>query len=117
MDAVPIDAIRAALANADDSADANRLRDHVEELTDAPPNGTLRAWCQDHDGAIIDTVQVGYGGWLWAPLARKLDATRPSFLTLDGSRREYAGMRVVAVTSDAILTASGEETILYAAQK
>jgi hypothetical protein len=80
-------------------------------ITDAVSDGargTMRAWMEAHNGARIETLQATVsidGGIrdLWTPGARILDATRSTFATLNGSRRDYGGCRVLA---------AGDETLI-----
>lgn len=77
--------------------------------------GTLRDWMRAHDGVRVDTLQVGLGRRsAWAPTARVVDASRTTFATLDGSRRDYAGMRVVAANDDGIMVADESHVVVYA---
>ena len=62
-----------------------------------PHGGTLKEWFSRHDGRAVDTLQAtlqsdadGFRN-LWAPGHRVVDAhTRKTYVTLDGSRRDYA---------------------------
>ena len=64
--------------------------------------GTVRAWMAERHGRRVDLLQVTAhaDGRLtsgWAPGPRTVDASAAGRVELDGSRRDYAGCRVVAV--------------------
>lgn len=63
--------------------------------------GTAKAWLTARHGTKVDTLQVtadteGRLASGWAPGPREVDASRATYATFDGSRRDYAGMTVVA---------------------
>ena len=108
----PAATIRNALAGAT-GPDAERLTRELDALDAATATGTARAWFRSHHGGRVDTVQVSeWGGW--APLDREVDASRATYVTLGGSRRDYTGVRVVAATPTAILVETDDATIMYA---
>lgn len=89
--------------------------------------GSVKAWMQAHDGENIDTLQVNVSpqgvltnGWNPGPrtLRSTMQATRFWFEVGDEhSTREYAGMRLEAV-SDTMLVAStqwgtGTQVMIY----
>lgn len=84
---------------------------------------TMREWMKQHHQTSVDTLQIDvsgnhtaapYGGW--APLDRTVDAlARATAVCFDGSWREYAGMRVILSSPDAILVADNWHAILYVA--
>ncbi len=75
----------------------------------ASAGGTLRDWMASHDGRQIDTFQFDRRTQTpWAPGVRTLDASRSTYFTLDGSRRDYAGMSVLAATDSAVAAASSD---------
>ncbi len=78
----------------------------------AGPTGTMRSWMEARHGALIDTVQVSPLG-PWAPLGRQVNASRATYVTFAGSRRDYAGMRVLGATDQALVVTDGEDTVLY----
>lgn len=94
----------------DDGA-RDEVATHLHETTTAGPSGTMRAWFTARDGRAVNTVQGG--AQPWAPLARTVDASRAGRVRLDGSSRDYAGCRVLGVTDDALLVATGGNQILY----
>ena len=79
--------------------------------------GSVKAWMQAHDGQSIDTLQVNVSpeGMLtngWNPGPRTLRSTQQATqfgfeVGEEQSRREYAGMRLEAV-SDTMLVASAQ---------
>ena len=84
----------------------------------AGPSGTARAWFNAHDGARVDTLQAGHDehGVLtsaWFPGARTVNASRATFVTFDGSRRDYAGTVVLGSTADALVLATGGQVVAY----
>lgn len=78
------------------------------------PSGTMRRWFEERNGQRVDTIQFDMvGGGLWTPLLREIDASRSSFVRLDGSYREYAGMRVVARSDTALIVHNDWHVIGY----
>ena len=110
----PADTIREALDRAKGSQIAARLTDALDTL--GPRTGSLAEWMASMDGRTVDTVQVTAFG-AWAPLGRVVNASRATYVTLGGSRRDYRGTRVVGVSDRAILVelTDGGETgaVLY----
>lgn len=94
-----------------DDGRRDEIAAHLHETTTAGPAGTMRAWFTDHEGQAVNTLQGGARPW--APLARTVDASRSTYVRLDGSSRYYAGCRVIGVTDDALLVATGGDQILY----
>ena len=89
----------------------------AREWLDAAPttaHGTMRSWFESVPyGAGVHTLQLGYGGRLWAPLFREVTARRATFVEIGGSRRDYAGMAVLASDATTLTVASVGEVILY----
>ena len=89
----------------------------AREWLDAAPTtagGTMRSWFDAvPHGARVHTLQVGYGGRLWASLFREVTARRATFVEIGGSRRDYAGMAVLAADATTLVVASAQEVILY----
>jgi hypothetical protein len=99
-------------------ADNPIAREWAGRILDArySKNGTARAWFESHHGGTVDTLQAtahdsGDITSVWAPDARTVDATRAGGVRLDGSTREYRGLRVVGATADILIavTAWGED--------
>lgn len=64
------------------------------------PRGTVKAWFAEHHAEIVDTVQV-QPSKAWAPLNRSINSESFSGkVLLDGSAREYAGMKVLHADDD-----------------
>ena len=80
-----------------------------------PASRSLRSWMQAHHGAHVHTVQVTVKtGAVWAPLDRLLDAqSHASYATLNGSRRDYAGMIVQSASADMVIVSDGWHAIAY----
>lgn len=94
------------------------VADAAKVALDAGPTGTARAWFKAHDGARVDTLQAGHDehGALtsaWFPGARTVDASRSTYVTFDGSRRDYAGTVVLGSTPDALILATGGQVVTY----
>lgn len=66
---------------------------------------TMREWFQENHLKKVHTIQCE-GGRYWKPLFRVVDATRATYVTLDGSRRDYAGWRVEVATSRTLLVSN-----------
>jgi hypothetical protein len=79
------------------------LKSAISAARHAEPNGTMRAWMQAHEGGYVDTLQVGYKQRAWNPGMRRVSVVRPSYVMLDESRRDYAGMVVVASSPNALI--------------
>ncbi len=87
---------------------------YVRDLVPTGQGGTMRDWFSARDGRQVETVQLGYGGRVWAPGAREIDASRATYVSMDGSRRDYKGMTVVASSPAALLVESRDgQVILY----
>ena len=85
---------------------------------DAGPTGTARAWLKARHGKRVDTLQGGqdeHGALTsaWFPGARTVDASAATFVTFDGSRRDYAGMVALGATPDALVVATGGQVVAY----
>lgn len=114
-----------------DRASAHALLARVESLPASPARetwvaaltrgmegragGTMRAWMEAHDGQDVHTLQatvtnerthVGEVRSVWQPGARTVDASRAGGVQLDGSRRDYAGCRVVSASDDVLIVAT-----------
>lgn len=90
---------------------------HDDLLARIPANrakGTMRDWFRAHHTNLVETLQLGRLG-VWRPGERRVDASRASFILMGESRRDYAGLRVVLSSDDALLVAGGGEVILYVA--
>ncbi len=75
----------------------------------AEPAGTLRSWMEARHGREVDTFQFDRrAGSVWRPGLRTLDASRATYFTLGGSRRDYAGMSVLAAACDGVAVASSD---------
>lgn len=93
--------------------------EHNDLLARIPANrakGTMRDWFRAHHTNLVETLQLGRLG-VWRPGERRVDASRASFVRMDDSRRDYAGLRVVRLSDDALLVADdGDgEVVLYVA--
>lgn len=112
-----LEAMFTALRGAYSSASEREVIDTWERLFEgSEASGTLRSWMQEHDGEQIDTFQYDrHTSRPWVPGVRTLDATRATFFELGGSRRDYAGMIVLASTPDHIAAADsgGWQICLY----
>ncbi len=95
--------------------DAAAIKQQLLEVMAASPSSTMAQWCRDHHGQVVHTIQIDNNtGEVWAPTGRVLDsqsyATKALF---DGSTREYAGMRVLAASGEALIVANDWHTIAY----
>lgn len=79
------------------------------------PSGTMRAWMQAHDSQRVHTVQVdNRSGAVWVPLSRAINSREfAGSVTLDGSIRPYAGMRVLHSAPDLLVVADSWHTVAY----
>ena len=82
-------------------------REHRERYMNAFSSATsgrerisARRWMESHDGAQVNTLQAGRHPW--APGAREVDASRATYVKMDGSRRDYAGLRVISASESAL---------------
>lgn len=88
----------------------------VADTLTLPASGTLRAWMQAHHGGKVTTIQIDQNnGSAWAPMGRTVDASRASSVKLDGSTRDYAGMRVKHTAPNCIIVADDWHAIAYIA--
>lgn len=96
-------------------AHAERLGAILDAASGDAPVGTMRAWMTAHNGARVLTVQVDTDGRnAWAPGARVIDASHAGSVRLDGSRRDYAGCRVIATGPSGITIDAGAQVVAYA---
>lgn len=95
--------------------DAAAITQQLHEVIASAPSSTMAKWCQDHHGRAVHTIQINnHHGEIWAPLGRVLDAqSYASKALFDGSARDYAGMRVLAATADALIVADDWHTVAY----
>lgn len=75
--------------------------------------GTMRKWMTERHGRKVTTIQVT-DYTVWAPTGRMIDAdTYAGRVLLNGSSREYAGLKVLH-SGDRVLIVDGKnETIGY----
>ena len=102
---------RLGTSNSDYSQHAARL---ILTALDAPAKGTMRAWMERNNGCKVTTVQVNRNdGTAWAPTGRTIHATRAGSVQLDGSTRDYAGMKVRHATPECLIVSDNWHTIAY----
>lgn len=75
-------------------------------------SGTAKAWFQARHGQLVDTLQASQMG-LWGPNGRVIDASRGTYVRLDGSIRDYKGLKVVHVTDDVLMVEDDLSMIIY----
>ena len=74
----------------------------------------MNAWMESHHGKRVYTQQrSAITGDLWEPGPRTVDATRATYVTLNGSRRDYQGMKIVEKTTDQLIVADRAHYIIY----
>lgn len=74
----------------------------------------MKAWMQHHHGKRVHTQQRDERtGRVWEPGPRAVDATRATYVTLNGSRRDYRGMKVIEKTADRLTVTDGRHHITY----
>lgn len=76
---------------------------------DPQPAGTMRAWFEAHDGAKVTTIQSRANG-TWAPTGRTVDASRATYVQLDGSRRDYRGCAVAHADDRVLIVTTDDDT-------
>ena len=82
-------------------------------LEDPRAAGTMAAWMQARHGRTVTTIQVN-GMGAWAPTGREVDARAArSYVLLAGSRRDYAGMRVLHAGDGVLVVTGDDEAIAY----
>ena len=85
-------------------------------LEDPRATGTMAAWMQARHGRKVTTIQVS-GMGAWAPTGREVDARAArSYVLMAGSRRDYAGMRVLHSGDDVLIVTGDREAIAYIAE-
>jgi hypothetical protein len=98
---------------------ARHMLGFIRPMMDAPQrSGTMQAWFTARDGATVHTLQVdNRNGGIWAPLARTVDShSKRGQVALNGSWRDYSGMRVIAASGSALIVADDWHTIAYVVQ-
>lgn len=100
-----------------DHYDAKRILE-VLDVEFPPATGTMKGWCELHDGQNILTIQKdNYSGAFWIPFAREIDAhSRATSVSFDSSVREYRGMKVISASRDLLIVADSWHTIAYVTQ-
>lgn len=74
----------------------------------------MKRWMMEHDGQRVLTEQTDKRTeQVWSPGDRKINAERSTYVTLDGSRRDYAGMRVVSSDADSLTVEDDWHRITY----
>ena len=85
-----------------DRASAHALLARVESLPASPARETwVAALTRGMEGRAGGEVRS-----VWQPGARTVDASRAGGVQLDGSRRDYAGCRVVSASDDVLIVAT-----------
>lgn len=75
--------------------------------------GTMRKWMTGRNGRKITTIQVG-DFTVWAPTGRVIDAkSYAGKVLLNGSAREYAGLKVLHADDRVLIVDGKHETIGY----
>lgn len=112
-----LETIRAAghkLAAMTSNRTAQLIATELLAAIDGTARGTMKAWMQARNGLYVQTLQVdNRTSVMWAPGARIVHSRPSTYVQLDGSRRDYAGMRVIAVTATALIVADDWHTIAY----
>lgn len=74
----------------------------------------MKAWMQSCHGKRVHTQQRDkHNGRVWTPGPRAVDATRATYVTLNGSRRDYRGMKVIEKTAEQLTVEDGWHRITY----
>ena len=64
---------------------------------------SIKKWAATHNGHRVNTIQKDLNRKsVWVPGVRTLNADRATYMTLDGSRSDYRGLRTVAQTDTSI---------------
>lgn len=87
----------------------------VKGLDDPDPSGTMRDWFYGKGGLGVTTLQVN-GLGAWAPTGRTVSTKAKTYVTLDGSRRDYAGLKVIHADERVLIVDGKDETIAYYAE-
>ena len=75
--------------------------------------GTMRKWMTERHGRKVTTIQVT-DYTVWAPTGRVIDAgTYAGKVLLNGSAREYAGLKVLHSGERVLIVDGKHETIGY----
>ena len=77
--------------------------DVLAALADYSPARVISLSTWMHGARLVTTLQATFNGdtltRLWSPGLRAVDTSRASYVLLDGSRRDYAGMRCIKATA------------------
>ena len=84
----------------------------VQGLDNPRPSGTMRDWFYGKGGLGITTVQVN-GMGVWAPTGRTASTNAKTYVTLDGSRRDYGVLKVINDDERVLIFDVKHETIAY----
>lgn len=117
MSATPLEVLDTVVARIIENATGHFAIDvanAIRSAYDAPARGSMRAWMEAHNGATVTTVQVHRdNGQAWSPTGRTVDASRAGSVRLDGSTRDYRGMRVLHATDDVLIVSDSWHVIAY----
>lgn len=75
-------------------------------------SGTMKAWFEKRHGQSVNTLQLNFMG-TWAPQDRVIDSHHGTFVNLGGSRRDFAGLRVIHADGDTLMVEGRNEVIFY----
>lgn len=76
----------------------------------------MRKWFEAHDGQTVFTAQMDRtrpDAPLWYPGPREVDASKATYVTMNGSRRDYKGMKVVEATETTLVVRDDWHEIAY----
>jgi len=74
----------------------------------------MKRWMTEHNGQTVTTDQHDKrSGSTWSPGARTINTERSTYVLLDESRRDYAGMRVVSSDADSLTVEDDWHRITY----
>lgn len=75
-------------------------------------SGTMKTWFEKRHGQEVNTMQLNFMGG-WAPLHRVIDSHHGTFVSIGGSRRDFAGLRVIHADEHTLMVEGQNEVIFY----
>lgn len=77
-----------------------RFMNALSSATSGRERISARRWFESHHGAEVNTLQAGARPWESG--AREVDASRSTYVTMGGSRRDYAHLKVIGASASAL---------------
>lgn len=101
----------------------NLLREALQRAR-TPKSGNLKKWFTEHQNDAILTYQWEYDlenpqsvRYYWQPGSRKVSRLRASYVELNGSRSDFAGVKTIYADSEYYVGHDNRRVVVYRACK